>query len=63
MPENESECLVEKNFLLANDKKIGDKIILEVENQTNDEGEEVEYLKQKELTIVRNSKKSTIYIE
>lgn len=55
MPENETECLVEKNFLLANEKQIGDKITLDVEMQTNDEGEEIEYLKQKELTIVRNS--------
>ena len=55
MPENENECLVEKNFLLENDKQIGDKIVLDVETQTNDEGEEAEYLKHKELTIVRNS--------
>lgn len=63
MPENETECLVEKNFLLENEKQIGDKITLDVEKQTNDEGEEIEYLKQKELTITRNCSKPFIYIK
>lgn len=36
----------------VNKKQIGDKITLDVEKQTNDDGEEIEYLKEKELTIV-----------
>ena len=61
MPEKENECLVESNFLLANNKKIGDTIVLEVENQTNDDGEEVAYLKQNELTIV-GTVQSPLYV-
>ncbi len=61
MPEEENECLVEQNFLLANNKKIGDKITLDVEMQTNDDGEDVEYLKQKELTIV-GTVQSPLYV-
>ena len=52
MPQKEDECLVEKTFLESNNKKIGDTIELEIENSTNDDGEEVQYLKQKELKIV-----------
>ncbi len=52
MPEKETECLVESSFLKVNKKQIGDKIILDIEKQTNDDGEEIEYLKEKELTIV-----------
>ena len=61
MPEKENECLVESNFLLANNKKIGDTIVLEVENQTNDDGEEVAYLKQNELMIV-GTVQSPLYV-
>ncbi len=61
MPENENECLVENNFLIANNKQIGDTIILDVENQTNDDGEEIEYLKQDELTIV-GTVQSPLYV-
>jgi len=52
MPEKETECLVENSFLKVNKKQIGDKIKLDIEKQTNDDGEEIEYLKEKELTIV-----------
>lgn len=52
MPEKETECLVETSFLKVNKKQIGDKIKLDIEKQTNDDGEEIEYLKEKELTIV-----------
>ncbi len=51
MPQNESECLVESTFLTANNKKIGDKVIIEIEDTTNDNGDEISYLKNKELTI------------
>lgn len=61
MPENKTECLVEKSFLKANDKQVGDKIALDVEKQTNDEGEEIEYLEEKELTIV-GTIRSPLYI-
>ena len=52
MPEKNTECLVENSFLKVNNKQIGDKITLDIEKQTNDEGEEIEYLKEKEFTIV-----------
>lgn len=52
MPENENECLVEKAFSTMYNKQIGDKIILDVEKQSNDDGEDIEYLKQNEVTIV-----------
>ena len=61
MPENESECVVEPLFLTANNKKIGDTIELSIENVTNDDGEEVEYLNQKQLKIV-GTVKSPIYL-
>ena len=52
LPENENECVVEKKFLTANNKQIGDTIELKVENTTNDDGEEIAYLKQTNLNIV-----------
>ena len=61
LPQNQNECVVEEGFLNQNNKKIGDKITLEVEKQTNDKGEEIDYLKQKELKIV-GTIKSPIYI-
>lgn len=61
MPENEQECLVEETFLEENNKQIGDTIIIEIENTTNDEGESIEYLKQKELKIVGTAR-SPLYI-
>ncbi len=60
-PEKANECVVEENFLIANNKKIGDTITLEVENTTNDEGEEIEFLEQKELEIVGTAK-SPLYL-
>lgn len=61
LPENENECVVEKTFLTSNNKQIGDTIQVEIENTTNDEGEEIEYLKQKELEIV-GTVQSPLYI-
>lgn len=60
-PQNEQECVVEPLFLTANDKKIGDSIEIEIENITNDEGEENSYLKQKQLKIV-GTVESPLYI-
>lgn len=61
LPQNEKECVVEPSFLRANDKKIGDTITLEIADVTNDEGETIAYLKEKELEIV-GTVKSPMYI-
>ena len=61
MPENENECVVETRFLSGTDHKIGDTIEIEVENITNDEGEEQEVLKNNKMIIV-GSVKSPLYI-
>lgn len=61
MPEKNTECLVENSFLKENNKKIGDKITLDIEKQTNDEGEEIDYLEEKELTII-GTVRSPLYI-
>ena len=61
LPEKENECVVEDVFLMANNKKIGDKIIVEVEQISDDDGEKRDYLKQKEMTIV-GTVKSPLYI-
>lgn len=58
---NFDECLVEPNFLTANNLQIGDKITLEIEKSTKDNGDEVDYLKQKELKIV-GTVQSPLYI-
>ena len=60
-PQNSNECVVEENFLIGTDKKIGDKIELQVDKITDDEGNEKELLKEKELTIV-GTVKSPMYI-
>lgn len=60
-PQSENECLVEPTFLSANNMQIGDTIKLEIENTTNDEGEEIKYLKQENLTIV-GTIQSPLYI-
>lgn len=61
LPQNENECVVERTFLKSNNKQIGDTIQVEVENTTNDEGEEISYLKQKEMKIV-GTVQSPLYI-
>lgn len=60
-PQNSNECLVEESFLKANNKKIGDKILVEVEKIKNDDGDTSEVLKNKEL-IITGTVKSPIYI-
>ncbi|MGN1311086.1 MAG: FtsX-like permease family protein [Clostridia bacterium] len=52
MPQNENECVVEERFLKQYNKKIGDTIIAEIEDTSDDEGETIAYLKQKEIKIV-----------
>ena len=61
MPENENECVVETRFLSETNHKIGDTIEIEVENITNNEGEEQEVLKNNKMIIV-GSVKSPLYI-
>ena len=52
LPENSDECVVEPNFLTQTGKNIGDTIEIQIENIENDEGEEQEYLVNKEMKIV-----------
>lgn len=61
LPQNEDECVVEQNFLTTNNKKIGDIIQVEIEDITNDNGEKMSYLKQKEIKIV-GAVQSPLYI-
>ena len=61
LPQNANECVVEENFLTQNNKSIGDTIQIEIENTQNAEGEEIEYLYNKELKIV-GTVKSPLYI-
>ena len=61
LPQNANECVVEENFLEQNNKAIGDTITIEIENMQNDDGEDVEYLYNKELKIV-GTVKSPLYI-
>ena len=41
LPSAQNECAVEPSFLLANNKKIGDTIELNIEDSQNDDGEDV----------------------
>ena len=52
LPENENECVVEKRFLSETDHKIGDKVKVDIEDITNEQGEKQKVLKNDELTIV-----------
>ena len=61
LPENENECVVETGFLENTEHSIGDSIEIEVENITNDDGEEEKVLKENKVTIV-GSVKSPMYI-
>lgn len=61
LPTEENECLVEQDFLTANDKKIGDIIQIEVETTKDDNGDEIQYLKNNEMKIVGTAK-SPLYI-
>ena len=61
MPEADNECVVEPNFLVQNNKKIGDTIEIKIENTKNSDGEEIEYLVNKKMKIV-GTIKSALYI-
>lgn len=60
-PQNAKECLVEEDFLKSANKKIGNKIQVEPESIENVTGEDEEFLKEKELTIVGTAR-SPLYI-
>ena len=61
LPESENECVIEQNFLISTGHKIGDTIEVEIENITNDDGEEEKVLKTSELQIV-GTVESPLYI-
>ncbi len=61
LPQSIDECLVEENFLTFNNKKIGDTIELNIAKSKNDDGEEIDYLKQNKLKIV-GTVQSPVYI-
>lgn len=61
LPENEKECVVEENFLIGTGHNIGDTIKIDVEDITNDDGEEEKVLKNNEVEIV-GSVRSPLYI-
>ena len=61
LPENQNECVVEEGFLLGTDYKIGDTIKIDVDNITDDDGNDIALLKNNELQIV-GTVKSPMYI-
>lgn len=61
LPENADECVVEENFLRENNMQIGDTINLKIDNTTNDDGEEIAYLKNSNLKVV-GTVQSPLYI-
>ncbi len=62
MPQNDDECVVEKDFLTTTNKQIGDTIEIEIEkNEIAGQEEEAEYLKNKVLKIV-GTVESPLYI-
>ena len=52
LPENENECVVEERFLEGTNYKIGDTIEVQVDNITDDDGNEINLLKNNVLQIV-----------
>lgn len=61
LPQNTNECVVEENFLLENNKKIGDTIKIDIEDVKDDDGNEIQYLYNNEMKIV-GTVKSPLYI-
>ena len=62
MPENANECVVEPNFLAGTGHKVGDTIEINVEDITNDDGEQEKVLKNNQVTIV-GTVESPLYID
>ena len=52
LPQSENECVVEASFLKNKKKQIGDYLDIDAEATTNDNGDEVQYLKQNKVKIV-----------
>ena len=61
LPENQNECVVEEAFLLGTEYKIGDTIKIQIDNITDDDGNDISVLKTNELQIV-GTVKSPMYI-
>ena len=61
LPENTNECVVEDNFLLGTEYKIGDTIEINVDNITDDDGNDITVLKNNKLQIV-GTVRSPMYI-
>ena len=61
LPENANECVVEEKFLSNTGKKIGDVIDVNIETVQNDNGDEIQYLKNNQMKIV-GTVKSPLYI-
>lgn len=61
LPENEKECVVEKSFLQRTNHKIGDIIEIKAENIKDEDGNEKELLKEKQVVIV-GTVESPLYI-
>ena len=61
LPDNENECVVEENFLIGTNYKIGDTIEINVDNITDDDGNEISLLKNNQLQIV-GTVESPMYI-
>lgn len=61
LPENQNECVVEENFLIGTEYKIGDSIKIQLENITDDDGNDISVLKTNDLQIV-GTVKSPMYI-
>lgn len=61
LPDAQNECVVEPSFLVANNKEIGDTIELNIEDSQNDDGEDIPYLYENNLTIVGTAQ-SPMYI-
>ena len=61
LPENTNECVVEDNFLLGTEYKIGDTVEINVDNITDDDGNNIPVLKNNKLQIV-GTVRSPMYI-
>ena len=61
LPENANECVVEESFLNGTEYKIGDTIEINVDNITDDDGNDISVLKNNNLQIV-GTVRSPMYI-
>ena len=61
LPENANECVVEESFLNGTEYKIGDTIEINVDNITDDDGNDISVLKNYNLQIV-GTVRSPMYI-